>query len=151
MAPEAIAGMVFDTSKLDIFALGAVAYYVFSGFAPASSIEELQRKCVDGRGLRISEVIDGAGQALQELIQFSTAPTVEDRLDSVRDFLELLEGVEDELTEPAPEDVAPSARGTGKRSIGARVCRQKAPGIGIDQHRPTGRARRQGRGAESTR
>ena len=105
MAPEAIAGMVFDASKLDIFALGAVAYYVFSGFAPASSIEELQRKCVDGRGLRISEVIDGAGQALQELIQFSTAPTVEDRLDSVRDFLELLEGVEDELTEPAPEDV----------------------------------------------
>ena len=84
MAPEAIAGMAFDAPKLDIFALGAVAYYVFSGFAPASSIEELQRKCVDGRGLRISEVIDGAGQALQELIQFSTAPTVEDRLDSVQ-------------------------------------------------------------------
>jgi serine/threonine protein kinase len=91
MAPEAIAGVAFEASKLDIFALGAVAYSVFSGFAPASSIEELQRKCADGHGLRLSEVLDGAGQALQELIQFSTAPTVEDRLDSVREFLDRLD------------------------------------------------------------
>jgi serine/threonine protein kinase len=104
MAPEAIAGTAFDAPKLDIFALGAVAYHVFSGYAPAASIEELQRKCAEGHGLRISEVMDGAGQRLQELIQFSTSPHVEDRLDTVRDFLELLEGVEDELTAPAPEE-----------------------------------------------
>ena len=76
---------------------------MFSGRAPATSIEELQRKCAEGHGLRISEAMDGAGQALQELIQFSTSPRVEDRLDTVRDFLELLESVEDELTAPAPE------------------------------------------------
>jgi serine/threonine protein kinase len=49
--------------------------------------------------------MDGAGQALQELIQFGTAASVEDRLDSVRDFLDLLEGVENELTAPAPEAI----------------------------------------------
>jgi len=48
-------------------------------------------------------VLSGAGQKLQALIQFSTAASVEDRLDSVHDFLDLLERVEDELTTPAPE------------------------------------------------
>jgi hypothetical protein len=47
--------------------------------------------------------MDGAGQAFQELIQFSTAASVEDRLDSVRDFLDLLEGVETGMTAPVPD------------------------------------------------
>jgi serine/threonine protein kinase len=106
MAPEAIVGTAFDAPKLDIFGLGAVAYHIFSGCLPATSIQELQQKCEAGRGLRISEVMDGAGQALQELIQFSTCPNVEDRLDTVRDFLDLLEKVEDELTAPAAEAFA---------------------------------------------
>jgi serine/threonine protein kinase len=41
MAPEAIAGIAHDTHKLDVFALGAVAYHIFSGQAPATSIEAL--------------------------------------------------------------------------------------------------------------
>lgn len=106
MAPEAIAGTAFDAPKLDIFGLGAVAYHIFSGCLPATSIQELQQKCEAGRGLRISEVMDGAGQALQDLIQFSTCPNVEDRLDTVREFLDLLEGVEEELTAPAAEAFA---------------------------------------------
>ena len=66
--------MAHDAPKLDVFALGAVAYHICSGQPPATSIEALHQKCYQGRGLRISEVMDGAGQALQELIQFSTAP-----------------------------------------------------------------------------
>jgi serine/threonine protein kinase len=105
MAPEAIAGTAFDALKLDVFALGTVAYHVFSGRAPAISIEELHQKCHTGHGLRVSEVLDGAGQELQDLIQFSTCPTVEDRLDTVQDFLDLLASVEEELTTPATEEV----------------------------------------------
>src|SRR5262249_52532351 len=104
MAPAPIAGMAFDAPKLDIFSLGAVAYHVFSGRAPATSIEELHQKCRLGHGLRISDVIDGAGRELQDLIQCSTCPTVEDRLATVREFLDLLENVEIELTTPTVEE-----------------------------------------------
>lgn len=105
MAPEAMAGTAFDAPKLDIFSLGALAYHLFSGRAPATSIEELHQKCRTGHGLRISDVVDGAGQELQDLIQFSTCPAVEDRLATVRAFLDLLENVENELTMLAPEAV----------------------------------------------
>jgi serine/threonine protein kinase len=103
MAPEAIAGTAFDAPKLDIFGLGAVAYHIFSGCLPATSIQELQQKCEAGHGLRISEVMDGAGHELEDLIQFSTCPNVEDRLDTVREFLDLLEQVEKEVTAPEAE------------------------------------------------
>ena len=105
MAPEAIAGMAFDAPKLDLFSLGAIAYHVFSGRVPAASIEELHQKCRLGHGLRISEVVDGAGRELQDLIQFSTCPTVEDRLATVREFLDLLENVEKEFATSTVEEV----------------------------------------------
>ena len=105
MAPEAIAGMAFDALNSIIFSLGAIAYHVFSGRAPATSIEELHQKCRLGHGLRISEAMDGAGWNLQDLVQFSTCPTVEDRLATVREFLDLLENVEKEFATSAVEDV----------------------------------------------
>ena len=105
MAPEALAGMAFDAPKLDLFSLGAIAYHVFSGQAPATSIEALHQKCRLGHGLRISEVMDGAGRELQDLIQFSTCPAVEDRLTTVREFLDLLENVEKECATSALEEV----------------------------------------------
>jgi serine/threonine protein kinase len=100
MAPKAIVGTAYNPAKLDVFALGTVAYQIFSGRAPAVSIEEIQQKCYQGRGLRIPEVMDGAGQELQALSQFSTACSVEDCLDSVHAFLDRLERVEAELTTP---------------------------------------------------
>ena len=105
MAPEAIAGMAFDAPKLDLFSLGAIAYHVFAGRAPASSIEALHEKCRLGHGLRISEVMDGVGRELQDLIQFSTCPAVEDRLATVREFLDLLENVEKEFASATLEEV----------------------------------------------
>ena len=130
MAPEAIAGTAFDAAKLDIFALGAVAYHVFSGRAPAASIEELHQKCHSGHGLRISEVLDGAGQELQDLLQFSTCPTVEDRLDTTQDFLALLASVEEELTAPTAEEVVHplDARATDRLEGGFMVRQRLGKG-----------------------
>ncbi|MEE9146953.1 MAG: BREX system serine/threonine kinase PglW, partial [Candidatus Tectomicrobia bacterium] len=107
MAPEAIAGTAFDAPKLDIFGLGAVAYHIFSGCLPATSIQELQQKCEAGHGLRIADVMDGAGQELADLIQFSTCPNAADRLDTVREFLDLLARVEAELSAPESEAFVP--------------------------------------------
>jgi serine/threonine protein kinase len=49
-APDPIAGTAYDAPKLDVFALGTVAYHIFSGQAPATTIEELHQKCYQGLG-----------------------------------------------------------------------------------------------------
>ena len=126
MAPEAIAGMAFDAPKLDLFSLGAIAYHVFAGRAPATSIEELHQKCRLGHGLRISEVMDGVGRELQDLIQFSTCPAVEDRLATVREFLDLLENVEKEFASATLEEVVnPLEARAGDRLAGGFVVKKR--------------------------
>jgi len=94
MAPEAIAGTAYDAPKLGVFALGRCIPCLLRP-AAGHTIEELHQKCYQGRGLRN---LGGHGPApdrkLQGLISLVTAASVEDRLDSVRDFLDLLDGVE---------------------------------------------------------
>jgi serine/threonine protein kinase len=106
MAPEAITAPDSAEPYVDVFSLGAIAYHIFSGVAPAASAKELAKKLADQRGLDIASVSDGAGTELRDLIKFSTCPDVSNRWESVADFLETLERVEDELTRPEDESVA---------------------------------------------
>ncbi|MGH8533517.1 MAG: protein kinase domain-containing protein [Gammaproteobacteria bacterium] len=103
LAPESTCGEPAHGPHLDVFSLGAIAYHLFSGQPPADSVIELHEKLRVGPGLRISDVLDGAGKGLQDLIQFSTIPDVSVRYATVDDFLQALEEVEDELTAPDPE------------------------------------------------
>ncbi|HEX7678403.1 MAG TPA: protein kinase, partial [Thermoanaerobaculia bacterium] len=104
VAPESMSDPDASGEKLDAFSLGAISYFIFSGNAPATSPLELIEKIREGPGLRISAVLDGAGEAMQELVQLSTHPDTMLRPDSVDDFLKLLDAVEDELTTPTDED-----------------------------------------------
>lgn len=114
LAPEALWEGTPAGPHFDVFSLGAIAWQVFTGEPPAGSALEMQQKLKDGNGLRISDVLDGAGKALQDLIQFSTCPDVSARLGSMADFLEYLELVEDELTAPAQvATVDPATAKTG--------------------------------------
>lgn len=97
LAPELTTTGAFDAAKLDVFSLGCIAYHLFCGEAPASSVEELHQKLSSGYGLRISDVLDGFASSIQDLIVFSTDPNVEDRPGSVREFLQWFGFVEDEL------------------------------------------------------
>lgn len=106
MAPEAFTDPQCRGEQLDVFGLGAIAYHLFAGAPPASSFAELADRLREGKGLQIESVLNGAGEDLRFLIQYSTHPEVTSRLDSVGDFLSLLEKVEDELTAP-PEERAP--------------------------------------------
>ena len=72
---------------------------------PAASGLELANKLRETKGLQISSVLNGAGLALQYLVQFSTHPEVTSRTDSVLDFLRELDEVEAELTAPDHETV----------------------------------------------
>ena len=100
MAPEAVADEGNTGEHLDVFSLGAIAYHLFSSEPPAANGLELSNKLREMRGLRISSVLNGAGEQIQFLVQFATHPEVTSRLDSAADFLEILDAVEDELTTP---------------------------------------------------
>jgi serine/threonine protein kinase len=100
MAPEALIGQKHISESADVFSLGAIAFHLFANQPPATNTTELSRILVDNKGLKISSIIDGAGQKLEELIQWSTHPDVLTRLGTVDDFLVLLSEVEEELTAP---------------------------------------------------
>jgi serine/threonine protein kinase len=110
MAPEALADAVSTGEHLDIFSLGAIAYHLFSGEPPAANGLELSNKLRETRGLQISAVLNGAPEALQFLLQYSTHPDVASRIDSVVDFLSYLDEVEAELTAPEHELVEDPSR-----------------------------------------
>jgi serine/threonine protein kinase len=119
LAPETTRADTTHGPSLDVFSLGAIAYHVFSGQPPAGSVLELAEKLRIGQGLRLSDVMDGCGMRLQELIQFATSPDVMARYDVVQGFLDDLVKVEDELTSPDPEaTVDPSIAGQGDRLDG---------------------------------
>ncbi|WP_028998079.1 BREX system serine/threonine kinase PglW [Azohydromonas australica] len=119
LAPEALRSETAPGPALDVFSLGALAYHVFSGQPPAASLLELQQKLRAGPGLRLSDVMDGCGSELQALVQRATDPEVLARFESVREFLDQLDQVEDELTTPDPEaTVDPDAARAGDRLEG---------------------------------
>lgn len=99
MAPEALSEDNMG-EHLDVFSLGAIAYHIFSGEAPAADGLELSNKLRGTTGLPISSVMNGAGEWLQLLVQEATHPIVSNRTDSVVEFLTTLDEVESELTAP---------------------------------------------------
>ena len=104
MAPEALNATYDGGEHLDVFSLGAIAYQLFANQPPAANALELSEKLRIDSGLQISAVLNGAGENLQELIQYSTHPDVSSRLDTVKDFLEFVDAVEDELTTPENQE-----------------------------------------------
>lgn len=102
-APETIGGRALDGAKLDVFSLGAIAFHLFTGSAPALTVEELHAKLSGGGGLKVSDVLDGVLEPIQELVELATDPDVMQRPRSVVDFLGYLDDVEDKFTEPQEE------------------------------------------------
>jgi hypothetical protein len=67
MAPEAHCGT--DTGEhLDVFSLGALAWFLFTGRPPADSLLALTERLREGNGLRLSSAINGAGRELEEMV-----------------------------------------------------------------------------------
>ena len=119
LAPETTRADPAQGPSLDVFSLGCIAYYVFSGQPPAESVLALTDKLRVGQGLRLSDTMDGCGARQQDLVQFATCPDLLARYDSIQGFLDDLDLVEDELTTPDPETtVDPGTAGTGDRLEG---------------------------------
>lgn len=135
LAPETTHADPAHGAALDVFSLGCIAYQVFSGQLPAQTRLDLDDKLRAGPGLRLSDVLDGCGPKLQDLVQFATQPLVPDRTESIATFLAELDEVEDELTTPDPEaTVDPSvATQPGQRIEGGfTVVRRLGRGASSD-------------------
>ncbi|MBK1646158.1 serine/threonine protein kinase [Thiocapsa imhoffii] len=100
---EAWGGATSDSVSLDVFSLGAIAYLLFTGQPPAASDLELQDKLSNGKGLQVTDALNGACTELQYLVQYATHPDLGCRTASVAEFLDNLTAVEDELTRPDSE------------------------------------------------
>lgn len=97
VAPEALSNQETQGEKQDLFSLGAIAYYLFSGHPPAANGIELSEKLRVTDGLQISSVMSGAKENLNTLIQWTTSPIVAERIESASDFLDLLTHVESDF------------------------------------------------------
>ncbi|MGW0486442.1 BREX system serine/threonine kinase PglW [Nonomuraea sp. NPDC003214] len=107
LAPELTAQKP-DSIALDVYGLGVITYLLATDRPPAATQAEVLARLEAGEGLRPSAMVDGLSPDIDELVQAATAYRPSQRLSSVDEFLEMLECVEDSLTEPeaGPADAA---------------------------------------------
>lgn len=86
-APEGRWSSGANRPALDIFALGAVAYWLVTGELPAPTRAALRTKIRDGGGLDLTaSSVPFADPALRKVILDATAPDVGQRMQSAADF-----------------------------------------------------------------
>ncbi len=106
LAPEALTVADASPETLDVFSLGALAFYLFSGRPPAPSVLELHEQLRVGQGLQLAAAMDGVHPDLSMLIQLATHPVVGERWPTVADFLKELDKIERLLPRPGEEYVS---------------------------------------------
>jgi serine/threonine protein kinase len=127
LAPEAISGGANGGSEMDVFSLGTLAYFLFTGRPPADSIAELQEKLRSSisNGLNIRDAMDGAVDSLVDLVTTSASSQASDRC-TVEDFLAGLDLIEEELTRPDDEEKAnPLEANKGDRLAGGFLVEKR--------------------------
>lgn len=89
-APEGAYGREADRIRLDVFALGALAYFLLSGRAAAADRAALRERLHRDRGLDLAADLPQVPSAIRTLLLEATRPAVSQRLADVGAFLELL-------------------------------------------------------------
>lgn len=119
-----------DGVQMDVFSLGTIAYHLFTGIKPAESDLELQDKLSHGKGLQVTDALNGASPEMQYLVQYATHPDVSSRIDSVDEFLELLDKLEQSLAHAEGEVPASPTEAQPDQLLaeGVRVVRRLGKG-----------------------
>ena len=132
LAPEALTVADADPQLLDVFSLGAIAYLVFTGQPPATTLAALNERLQRDGALEVSAILDGAGEYLAALVRDATAGDATHRTASVADFIDGIALVEEELTEPEqpdePEEIHPLAAKPGDIIAGFEVIKRLGRG-----------------------
>ncbi|WSY41483.1 BREX system serine/threonine kinase PglW [Embleya sp. NBC_00888] len=100
LAPE-VDQQYVDPVDLDVFGLGAVAYHILTGVAPAETRTALIGRLAEEGGLHPYAVSDSIAPGLDDLIYAATRSTLEDRLANAETFLDLFDEVQQENAEQA--------------------------------------------------
>jgi serine/threonine protein kinase len=106
-APEGVWNRDADRIRLDVFALGALAYYVVAGRPAAADRAALRERLHRDNGLDLSADLPQVPSAVRALVLEATRPTVSERLPDVRAFVERLAAAERALAGPAEDVVDP--------------------------------------------
>ena len=106
-APEGVWNRDADRIRLDVFALGALAYFVLAGRPAAADRAALRERLHRDGGLDLAADLPQVPSAVRALVLEATRPTVSERLPDVRSFLERLAEAERALAGPAEEVVDP--------------------------------------------
>ncbi len=102
LAPEVLEDTE-GNQQLDVFSLGALAYLIFSGQAPAQGHSDLKHRLQSDQCLLITSVLNGASPALVDLIRGSTQGSLVLRVSGVDEFRSGIDQIEEELTTPDNE------------------------------------------------
>lgn len=114
-APEGVWSPDADRVRLDVFALGALAYYLVAGRPPAADAAALAERLRREKGLDVSVDVPQVLPALRDLVLAATRPMVTARLADVSTFLTSLAEVEEALARPDDlDDVDPLDAAPGK-------------------------------------
>ena len=147
-APEGVWNKDAERIRLDVFALGALAYYVLAGRPAAADRAALRERLHRDNGLDLAADLPQVPSAVRALVLEATRPAVSERLPDVRSFLERLAEAERALAGPAedvvdPLGAAPGAvidgrfrlerrLGQGSTAVGLLVTDLAADGSGPD-------------------
>lgn len=144
-APEGSFNPDADRVRLDVFGLGALAFYLLTGGPPARSQSTLKNRLREQGGLDVSVDLPQVGTALRDLVLEATRPAPTERTSTVTRFLANLSAAEsaDPVTERDvdPLDATPGAvldgrfrlerrLGKGSTAVGLLVTDLQSPDAG---------------------
>src|SRR5712691_2566041 len=151
-APEQIFTDKADRIRLDVFALGALSYYILTGRPPAANRAALRERLHREDGLDLAADLPQATPGLRKLVLDATRPAVSHRFADIRAFLAQLDEAETILLAPEDEetpdilDAAPGSLidhryrlerrlGSGSTAVGLLVTDEDENADGPDRRR----------------
>ncbi|AKU14876.1 BREX system serine/threonine kinase PglW [Luteipulveratus mongoliensis] len=90
-APEGAWSPTADRARIDVFGLGALAFYVIVGQAPATTRATLMTRLREQDGLDLAVELPQVSSELRDLVLKATAPAPTKRIGEVGTFLALLD------------------------------------------------------------
>jgi len=125
-APEGLWHPDADRVRLDVFALGALTYFIVAGRPPAPDRHALRERLMHDDGLDLAADLPQVPSPLRAIVLDATRPEVTRRLRDVRSFLEPLAAAEGVVStadgeSPDPLEAVPPAVIAGRFQLERRL------------------------------